>query len=114
MLAAILLPLVIAAVPFCPIFNLNKKQKIGCAMMPSIWLFIGLWGAVFRYKSTERPELILNLVWVYIALYVLYGLYFVIKSKGRRIFVISYFFANLYFVLSIGACSLMSISDDWL
>jgi hypothetical protein len=120
MSAAILVPMILGALPFLvnnDKFRTLKKDftiKLSIALMPVFWVIAGICGGIFRYKTTRWPPVTEYIILALLIGFLAYGIYCIFKNERYRIFTAVLFLVNIYFALSISLCALMSIANDWI
>jgi hypothetical protein len=84
------------------------------ALLPAIWIFVGLWGGYFWRHSEPNPEWVLYPlrvgIWVFSALAI--GL--IVCLREARWFVLLFILLNFYFMLAMTMLASMAVTGDWL
>jgi hypothetical protein len=96
----------------------HKSRFSLLTLLPLIWLFVGIWGALFwRHWERNAPP---NPDWAFypveaapIAMLILSGWLFW-WLNGARSFVAIFAAVNFYFLLVMCFLALMALSGDWL
>ena len=89
------------------------------AILPALWIFIGLWGGYFWLDWQHKPA-VLNPNWV---LYPInFGLWIYIACaagliaylSGARLFATLFALLNLYFMVAMTFLASMAVTGTWL
>jgi len=122
--AAILVPVALAVAPFLfqndwfRDFSKDLRTKVSLALLPSFWVFAGVWGSVFhstfRQDHTRWPDFISYPLLLVLIGFILYSAFLVYKNKGHRLLTILFVLINAWFVFMVTLAAGMSISGDWL
>lgn len=89
------------------------------AAMPTMWIFVGLWGSYFwkdprSFPFVPHPEWVTYVIVVSLLTFLLYGLGTIAYLRGARWFAAIYFVINLYFMLALSFLSAQAVTGDWL
>jgi hypothetical protein len=89
------------------------------AVLPLIWIFVGLWGGYFWIDWQKRPfvphpDWVLYPVrfglWVFLA----YALAMIVYLRGVRLAVVLFALINLHFMLTMTLLASMAVTGTWL
>jgi hypothetical protein len=88
------------------------------AVLPALWIFIGLWGSFFwvdwRGSAPRNPAWVIQVVnWMPVA-FILTGVAIILYLRGARLAATIWFIINLYFLVAMAFLSGMAVTGVWL
>jgi hypothetical protein len=89
------------------------------AIMPMMWIFVGLWGSYFwkdprALPIVPNPEWVTYVIGASLLIFLVCGLGAITCFRGARWFVTIYFAINLYFMLAMSFLSTQAVTGEWL